>query len=160
MKNKLLQLKLKFFISSFFISIALLFYNIIYSTLILKFVHVKLGNQNKFDNSISNFILVVFIAPFIETILFQFLLIYQVYESYKTLKTKYFAVFVSTFFFALSHFYSFYYFLGSVFAGLFLALSFCHFKEKTNYFSAVIYVMLSHSLLNGYVFLIKQFNLL
>ncbi len=160
MMNKLVQLKLQFFISSFFISIALLLYNLIYSALIFKFIHVKLGNQNKFDNSIGNFILVVFIAPFIETVLFQFLLIYQINESYKALKTKYFAVFVSSFFFALSHLYSFYYFLGSIFAGLFLAISFCYFKKKTNYFSAVIYVMMIHSLLNSYVFLIRQFDLL
>lgn len=122
---------------------------------------ISLGNQN--SNSIStdfkSFYLVVFVAPFVETLIFQWLIIFQTYKSYTRGYKKQFAIVLSAILFGLSHFYSVYYLFAAIIAGVLLAISFCYFREKTSWLGAIFYVTIIHSFSNLLVFGIKSFNL-
>ena len=160
MKSKYLILSYTNLFKTFLISLILVVLNIIFSYLLLKFGSSSMINLQKFDLKKHEFIEVVFIAPIIETIIFQYLIINQVYLSYKGKNIRILAIIISSLTFGLTHLYNIKYFLFGIIFGFILATSFCNFKEKTNYLSAIFYVFLIHSLSNLYVFLIKTFSLL
>lgn len=151
----------KFLIQSIILGSSLFFWSIISSYLIHKLIGVSLGRQN--TNSIisdfNSFIFIVFIVPIFETLIFQWLIIYQTYASYKRNYKRQLAILLSSVLFGLSHSYSFYYVLVTTFAGVLLASSFCHFREKTNWVSATIYVTIIHALSNLLVFITKMLNI-
>lgn len=156
-----MKIQKKYFIRSIALSVVFFCWNIISSLLLYKYLGVSLGKQISERYSITvEFILVVIIAPIIETILFQYLLITQVYISYNGKNKKTIAILLSAFCFAIIHSYSLYYFLVTLFGGIFLAYFFCSFKDNTNTISAILYLTLIHSLTNLYIFLIKTLNLL
>ena len=160
MKNKIIGLKFAYFLKAFLLSLTLVILNISFNYLILKFSESKVTYIHNFDSIYSEFIMVVFIAPIIETIIFQYLIINQVYISYNGKNHKIIAIIISSITFGLIHLYNLYYFIVGTIIGVLLASSFYYFKEKTNNFNAIFYVFLIHSLSNLYVFLIKSFNLL
>lgn len=160
MKNKLLLLQEIYILQSFFISIIFFLWSSLTGLLTFKILGIKLGKEVAFGSNFETFIFAIIIAPLFETFFFQFLLIYQTYESYKGKYQKQIAIFISSLLFGLSHFYNFYYFLFATIGGYLLANRFCYFKEKTNYYSAIFYIVISHSLSNFYIFLIKTFELL
>lgn len=160
MKSKNLILNSVHLLKVFLLSLILVIINITFSYLRLKFSDCKVTNKQNFDSLTSEFIMVVFIAPIIETIVFQYLIINQVYISYNGKKIKILAIIISSLGFGLIHLYNLNFFFVATFIGVLLAFSFCYFKEKTNNLTAIIYVFLIHSLSNAYVFVIKIFNFL
>ena len=147
-------------IKSLLLSFAIFLFNIQSSWFISKFIGVKLGKLIVFNSLEEEFFLVVIIAPIIETILFQYLIINQVYVSYNGKYKKMIAIAISAICFGLLHLYHFYYFVLATIGGFFFAYFFCYFKKTTNSISAIAYIAIIHSLSNFYVFLIKTFNLL
>jgi membrane protease YdiL (CAAX protease family) len=160
MKSKIIVLKFTYFLKAFHFSLILVIFNISFNYLTLKFSESKVTYKHNFDSINSEFIMVVFIAPIIETIIFQYLIINQVYISYNGKKNKITAIIISSITFGLIHLYNLNYFIVGTIIGILLASSFYYFKEKTNNFTAIFYVFLIHSLSNLYVFLIKILNLL
>lgn len=160
MKGRFLILSSIHLFKAFLISLMLIFLNISLSYLVLKFSDSKIINKQNFSSIDNEFVMVVFVAPMIETLIFQYLIINQVYVSYGGKKSKLLAILISSITFGLTHFYNLNYFLIGTICGVLLAYSFCDFKEKTNYLSAIFYVFLIHSLSSLYVFLIKILNLL
>jgi membrane protease YdiL (CAAX protease family) len=73
-------------------------------------------------------------------VFFQWLVIYQTYVSYTRRYKRELATVLSSLLFGLLHSYSFYYVLAATFAGAVLPTSFCYFREKTNWGSAIVYV--------------------
>ncbi len=157
MKINFFILKKKHLIIAFLISLAFLLLNIVSSIILSKLINVSLGHQNHFRSKKVEFIIAIVIAPLFETLFFQALVIYQVFESYSGRYKKEIAIIVSSLLFGSIHYYSLYYFLFATIAGLFLAYIFCYFREKTNYLMAFIYLTLIHMLSNLYIFLLKTF---
>jgi membrane protease YdiL (CAAX protease family) len=160
MKSKIIGLKFAYFLKAFLLSLILVILNISFNYLTIKFSESKVTHKHNFDSIHSEFVMVVFIAPIIETIIFQYLIINQVYISYNGKNNKIIAIIISSITFGLIHLYNLNYFIFGTIIGVLLASSFYYFKEKTNNFNAIFYVFLIHSLSNLYVFLIKSFNLL
>ena len=150
----------KYFLKSFFISIVLFLWSSITGLLVFKFLGIRLGKEVSFGSNLETFIFAIIIAPLFETLFFQFLIIYQTFESYKGKHHKQIAILISSLAFGLSHFYNLYYFLFASVGGYLLANRFCYFKGKTNYSSAIFYITIIHALSNFYVFLVKTFDLL
>lgn len=160
MYKKYFILDKKYFLQSFYISIVLFLWSLITGLLVFKVLGIRLGKEIAFGSNFETFIFAIIIAPLFETLFFQFLIIYQTFESYKGRFQKQIAILISSLAFGLSHFYNFYYFLFAIVGGYLLAFNFCYFKGKTNYFSAIFYILIIHALSNFYVFLIKTFELL
>ena len=161
MKNRVVELRISYLVKAFILSIVLCAYSVLTSLLLIVYLNISIGKQNNISSSkLQDFFLVVFIAPIIETILFQYLIINQVFISSNGNNKKLIAVLVSSFCFGIIHFFSFYYFLITFIGGLFLAYFFCYFAERVNTLSAIFYISLVHSLSNLYAFLIKIFDLL
>ena len=95
MKNKIIGLKFAYFLKAFLLSLTLVILNISFNYLILKFSESKVTYIHNFDSIYSEFIMVVFIAPIIETIIFQYLIINQVYISYNGKNHKIIAIIIS-----------------------------------------------------------------
>jgi uncharacterized protein len=130
MKTKFLSIHTKYLVQAFLIGILFFLWNAITGLLLHKYFEISLGRQVKFSSTIEAFILPVLIAPIFETLLFQFLIIYQTYESYKGKNVKLLAISISALMFGLSHCYSIHYVAFGIFAGYFLAYIFCYFREK------------------------------
>lgn len=155
-----MKFSIKLVLQSFFLGICLCLWTIIFSYLINSFTGISLGkqNSNSFNIDFKSYIFIAFIIPFFETFIFQWLVLYQMYESYKGKFKKQFAILLSSVLFGLSHSYSSGYFIYSAIAGVFLATIFCYFREKTNWLSAIVYVTVIHSVSNSLVFIIKMLN--
>ncbi|SHG59185.1 CAAX protease self-immunity [Flavobacterium micromati] len=103
-----------------------------------------------FENLNEEFILVVFLAPILETLLFQYLII-----NFFLTKTKsHYACIISSFAFALQHLYNSFYFIFALFIGFIFAYLFI-IGVKKNY--GFILVATAHSLYNFIVFILKHF---
>lgn len=161
MTNKILKFPLKLISQSFAIGICLFLWSGSSGILLHYITGESLGNQNGNDIGIdfNSFVLVVFVAPIFETLLWQWLIINQVYISYNGKYKRQLGILLSSILFGLTHFYSFYYFLFATVAGVFLATSFCYFREKTNWVSACIYVFIIHLISNLLVFIMKFLNI-
>lgn len=151
----------KYFFKSLLIGFLLFLLSFTSSYLIHKLIGVSLGKQNanSINSDFNSFIFVVLIVPIFETLIFQWLIIYQTYVSYTRGHKKQFAILLSSILFGLFHSYSLYYVLVTTAAGVLLATSFCYFREKTNWLSAIIYVTVIHSLSNLLVFIMKMLNI-
>jgi uncharacterized protein len=159
MINKILIIKKKYLLQALLFSLIFILGNVIMGLLINKYFAIKISTQVKFSSNIEAFLMAVLFAPIIETLIFQCFIIYQTYESYKGGKVKLLAISISALFFGLSHFYSIQYVLFGIIAGYFLGYVFCHFREKTNYVSATLYVTIIHLISNLAVFTIKLLDL-
>lgn len=156
-----IHFKKQYFIKSILVSILFSTCSFLFGFLVFKYFDIILGKQNDLDYSkIQIFFMLVVIAPIIETLLFQYLIINQVFVSYGGKNKKTVAILISSLFFGIIHYYSFFYFLSMSILGLILAYSFCYFKQNANTSSAIFYVILIHSSSNCYAFLIKTFELL
>jgi membrane protease YdiL (CAAX protease family) len=151
----------KYFFKSLLIGFCLFLFNIVSSYLIHELIGESLGKQNTnaITNDFNSFIFIVLIVPVFETLIFQWLIIYQTYESYRRENKRQLAILISSILFGLSHSYSVYYILVTTTAGVLLATSFCYFREKTNWLSGIIYVIIIHSLSNLLVFITKILNI-
>lgn len=151
----------KYFFKSLLIGFCLFLFNIVSSYIIYELIGGSLGKQNtnSITSDFNSFIFIVLIVPIFETFIFQWLIIYQTYESYNGGKKRHLAILISSILFGFSHSYSFYYILVTTAVGVLLATSFCYFREKTNWLSAIIYVTIIHSLSNLLVFIMKMLNI-
>lgn len=158
--NKSMKFSIKLVLQSILLGLSLCLLSIVSSYLVNAFTGISLGKQN--TNSVNidfkSYFFVAFIIPLFETFIFQWLIIYQIYESYKRKYKKQLAILLSSLLFGLSHSYSYHYFIFTTIAGIFLATSFCYFKERTNWLSAFLYVTLIHSVSNSLIFIIKTLN--
>jgi uncharacterized protein len=159
MKIKFLSIHTKYLFQAFLIGILFFLWNAITGIVIHKYFGISLGKQVEFSSNIEAFVMPVLIAPLLETFLFQFLIIYQTYESYKGKNVKLLAISISAVLFGLSHFYSIHYVAFGIIAGYFLSYVFCYFREKTNYPSVILYVTIIHLISNLLVFIIKLLDL-
>lgn len=155
MINKYLTLKKKSFFQSFLISFILLIWSLIFAVILVDFIDIHSTGFIPFKSRLEELIMIVFVGPVFETLFFQFLIMYQVYESYKGKNQKIVAIFISSLLFGLSHWYNIYYVMSATIMGLILSSGFCFFKEKTNNISAIFYIIIAHSLFNIFVFIIK-----
>jgi hypothetical protein len=161
MTNKILKFPLNFILQSFAMGICLFLWSGSSGILVRHITGESLGKQNSnvIGTDFNSFVLVVLLGPIIETFLCQWLIINQTYVSYNGIYKKQLAIVLSSFLFGLTHLYSFYYFLFATVAGVLLATSFCYFRERTNWFSASIYVFIIHFTSNLLVFIMKAFNI-
>jgi membrane protease YdiL (CAAX protease family) len=158
--NKNMKFSIKLVLQSILLGLFLCLLSIVSNYLVNAFTGISLGKQN--TNSVNidfkSYFFVAVIIPLFETFIFQWLIIYQIYESYKRKYKKQLAILLSSLLFGLSHSYSYHYFIFTTIAGIFLATSFCYFKERTNWLSAFLYVTLIHSVSNSLIFIIKTLN--
>jgi len=144
-------------------SFVLLSYFIFFLIVVIPFEIIKsyfdihLGNipSLKDMNTLTIFFAVVFIAPLIETLIFQIGVIKLVY--YILPKYPIIPIIVSATLFGLTHFYSIYYVIYTVMIGLFLGtLYFISKRKKISPFWVIFSV---HALYNLTVFVIKEFSI-
>lgn len=98
------------------------------------------------DNFMKNLSPISFIAPFIETLIFQSLVI-ELLEKIKILnEKKYIIVIISAILFGISHSYSYIYIFYAGILGLFLGYAYIVYQKK--HFSPFLMVIIIHSLRN------------
>ena len=155
-----MKFSIKLLFQSILLGISLCSWSIISSYLLSKLTEISFGNHNSnnINADFKSFSLVVFIAPFLETLIFQWLIIYQTYESCEKGHKKKLSIVLFSVLFGLSHFYNIYYLISAIGAGILLATSFCHFREKSSWLSAIFYVTLIHSFSNLLIFMMKFFS--
>lgn len=96
-------------------------------------------------------VLFVIVAPLIETLLFQYLVI----EICKTIKMRLrYCCFISAIIFASFHLYNVFYFLYTFAGGLLFAFLYLRGKNQKN---AILLPLVAHTLYNGIVFIIKYY---
>lgn len=134
-------LLLKIFFSYFFSYISILF-------------SIDAKNNNPFENEDVKFIFltVVFIAPFLETLIFQ----YIPYYALKLIKVHnyWLRLFIPTLIFGLCHYYSWMYILVMCFMGV--ILNYFYLYCVANRKNAFIWVAILHSVYNFYQLLFMQ----
>ena len=95
----------------------------------------------------------VFVAPFLETIIFQYLLLHIVLKNFK----PWMAVLISGLLFACMHQYNLYYMLAAFLPGIFFAaIVYAKGYLGNNKLFAVLLVYVIHSLNNGFAFILKN----
>ncbi len=154
-------IRVRLFLQSFLLGLLLFLWALGSGIFVKQITGISLGkqNSNNIEVDFGSFLLLVITGPIIETLIFQLLIIYQTYQSSKWVNKKYLAIFISTFFFALFHFYSIYYFISTIVSGLFLAICFCYFRDKTNWLSAAFYVYIIHAITNLIGFIMKVLHI-
>ncbi|TDX14330.1 CPBP family intramembrane glutamic endopeptidase [Flavobacterium sp. S87F.05.LMB.W.Kidney.N] len=96
-------------------------------------------------------VLFVLVAPLIETLLFQYVVI-EIFKSLK-MKLKYCCV-LSAFVFASFHLYNIFYFLYAFTGGLLFAFLYIRGKNQKG---AILLPLVAHIIYNGFVFFIKTY---
>lgn len=108
----------------------------------------------KFENNQEEFLIAVILAPFLETLIFQYAIISFILN--KMPKALLFSCFVSAVLFGLSHFYSPEYVLKTFFSGLlFGTLYLIVLTKKAN---AILIVSTAHAIFNLIGFFVKNFT--
>ena len=144
--------KLKFFD----LMIVTVFCNLLFSSIASFTSNLLTGNPlnngvKGFLNCKEEFILVVIVAPILETLIFQYLII-----NFFLTKTKsFYACVISSLIFALQHMYNLFYFVLTLFVGLIFAYLYV-IGKKRNY--GFILVAVAHSLYNLIVFILKTIS--
>lgn len=106
----------------------------------------------KFENKNEEFFIAVIFAPFLETLIFQYVIISYIIS--KKSKAFLLSCFVSAILFGLSHYYSAAYILKTFLSGLiFGTLYLVVVKKKAN---AIIVVTIAHALFNFIGFCVKN----
>lgn len=145
----------------FFISFFGVFLNIVLSLIAYEILGENLGDQNDVLYSLPRnmeFILVVIIAPFFETAIFQYLFIILILDLLIKEPTSFqlfLLVLISSILFALIHVFSLLYFIHALIMGFYfgyIALLSEYFREKK--INIFISVFLVHSMINLVAFLI------
>lgn len=106
----------------------------------------------KFETKLEEFFIVVIIAPFIETLIFQYTIIS--FFLNKRPKAVLFTIAFSAILFGVSHFYSQVYILKTFISGLLFGTLYIVVNAKNS--SAIIAVTLAHSIYNFIGFCLRQ----
>ena len=158
------MIKIKFtyrgIILSFLMSLVFCFFSFFSNLFVYYLFNEKLGKKVSFNSTSEEFFLTVFLTPILETIIFQYLIINQVVISYKGKYKQPLAILISGIIFGFSHPFSLSFVVITSICGFLLAYLFWYFQHKTNSLTAILYIILIHSLSNFYVFLIKTYQLL
>jgi hypothetical protein len=138
----------------FKIAITICSLNIILSLLysyILNFLKYNYKpNPIPYSNIYEEFFLVVCFAPIFETIIFQYLPVY-IFRNFD----KKLTIIVSTFFFALSHWFNIINFIYGFFIGILFILGYFYsVKKGTN---PILTILFSHTFYNLYAFVMNNF---
>ena len=140
-----------FFYTSFFV----IFLNIIISMIfdkITTFYHLEFkSNSIPFQSKTEEFILVVFIAPILETLIFQYLPYFYL-NKYRYIYT----ILISSILFVLAHAYSIIYIIYGFTVGL-LFISAYYYSIKKN-LSPFLLVAFSHFIYNLFAFCMNNFS--
>lgn len=119
---------------------------------ISNFLNISLNkgfnNNYTFNEKIVLFIIV---APLIETLLFQYIVI-EIFKSIK-IRLKYCCI-LSAFVFASMHLYNIFYFLYAFVGGLMFAFLYTRGKNQKY---AMLLPLIAHTIYNGIVFIIKTY---
>ncbi|WP_394353722.1 CPBP family intramembrane glutamic endopeptidase [Echinicola salinicaeni] len=111
------------------------------------------------EESLTNiFLFTVIIAPFLETFLFQFLIIETVlfiFNKFRISHSIYFAIAISSLAFGLSHSYNLYYVLFTLLAGVLYA-SFYLLAKKRHDLNGYLTVVLIHACTNFFGFILMD----
>lgn len=131
-----------------------MFFNLFFSFLINIISKVIYNDSftneaHKFSSVKEEFFLVVLVAPLIETIIFQFIIIEILYEKVR----KEIICLISALIFASTHLYNVLYFVFALIIGL--ALAYLYFIGKVNK-KAFQYVYLTHLLYNSIAFTLSH----
>jgi hypothetical protein len=106
------------------------------------------GNGDEVNN---DFFLIIVLVPFFETLIFQYIVIWSLYNITENIKTP---VIISTFLFAASHFSNIYYFIATIGSGFILSILFISVYKKTNKwavaFTLTFLLHLEHNLVSFY----------
>src|SRR5690606_23023981 len=112
--------------------------------------------QEYLENPVQNnpiyitFFLAVVLLPFIETLIFQYLVFYI---GRKLNVKEYVTIFLSTFFFVLAHQYNIVYFVVTIFSCFIYAYAFYYISKKSNNLTAFLFIGLLHVLNNLIAFI-------
>jgi hypothetical protein len=117
-----------------------------YTYLFAEFIEYISNNELLFngngDDINSDFYLVVILAPFFETLIFQYIIIWTLYNITENFKIS---IVVSTLFFALYHFFNIYYFIAIIGSGFILSMLFVTIYKRTNsWLISFIFTFLLH----------------
>lgn len=136
--------------------IKLSFYTVIIELLVSIAVSFLLDSDQsvgpKFETKLEEFVLVVILAPLLETLIFQYSIISNIIG--RRPNTSLFACIVSAVLFGLSHFYSPEYIFKTFISGLLFGTLFLVGCKKNK--NAFVVVAITHSIYNLTVFCLKQ----
>lgn len=135
-------------------SLLLFLWTLISGYLISKYSKIKTNENIEFFSDELLFFMVVFAAPIIETLLFQFLPYYLLNEKLK-FYNKWILILTSGVLFGITHGNDIIIWMFSTVAGFMLMAWFIHFKKFSTYSNTFFLVCLIHSLSNLYVYIIK-----
>ena len=97
------------------------------------------GNEKEVNNS---FLLIVFLVPFIETLFFQFFIIWFLYQTTENYKIS---ILASALSFSLLHYFNIYYIIATFGSGLLLAILFVlAYKKSQNWAVSFLFTFLLH----------------
>jgi hypothetical protein len=97
------------------------------------------GNSDSINN---NFLLIVILVPFFETLIFQYIIIWIFYNVTENFRIP---IIVSTLFFAIYHFFNIYYFIAILGSGFILSMLFITiYKRTNNWLISFIFTFLLH----------------
>jgi len=105
----------------------------------------------EFDTKFEEFLLVVFFAPLLETLIFQYSIISYILE--KRPNAYLFSCIFSAILFGLSHFYSPEYILKTFFSGLLFGSLYLVVKDKNK--NSFLIVAVTHSIYNLIIFFLR-----
>ena len=139
-----------FFITSFLVVLS----NIIITNIFDKITSIynleNMSNSLSFQSKKEEFVLVVIIAPILETLIFQYLPFYYL-KKYKPIYT----VLISSILFGLAHAYSTIYMIYGFTVGL-LFISACYYSIRKN-INPFLLIAFSHFIYNFFAFCMNNF---
>ena len=131
---------------------------ILTNTFIFRALKVDFGNNSVEDTpKIIIFILVVFFAPFFETLVFNLLPVKLM--QYLT-RSTFLIIFTSSFAFALIHIYSIAYLLMTYIGGIFLNTLYLVFEKKHGILKAFLLIISLHSIYNLIGFILMELRII
>jgi len=123
----------------------------LFFTILFQYILFPDTSSNNFDLSLIVFLSIIFIIPFVETLFFQGFLIG--YFTKNSIRYELLACLISSFLFAIAHYYSPAYFLKTFISGFCYSLLYIVASRKISY--PLIPVMIAHSIFNLIGFLIQ-----
>ena len=141
----------KIIFSIFLFSIASIILNHIIGSIFEYFGLINKLNGPKFINETQKILLVLVIAPLVETALYQALIYYlmKLFDSFLGKFYNFAYIVVSSFSFSIFHSYSIYYQIGMILPGALLAYGFLYFKKISKY--PILLLSVVHFLHNLYI---------
>jgi len=152
-KNKKIVSGIVVILSVFTVKLLSFLLNSFFQFYITNYLSKKMGPDSMIKSMESYFLFatkVIFFAPLLETLIFQYFLIEYVFVN----KLKKYAIVLSALSFGLTHYYSIYYIILSFFAGLVLSYTYVFAKNKNLKPSPFFIVFIVHLICNLLSFIV------